>query len=169
MRSFYPIMSRTTNRLDLLIAKRRNENEKRKCRRKMIKENAFSSIIYEFSINIYAVLRSMITDNIIGNRSSNTHIFTNYVTPLQYLKVCVFVCIFVCVCVCVCVFVCVCVCVYIFVCVCVCVFAYLYVYVCVFAYVYVYVCVAAYLYVYVCVATTSPLNSLKLSVIISHD
>ena len=93
MRSFYPIISR----LDLLIAKRWKENEERKCRRKIIKVNAFNSIIHEFSNNIYAVLRSMITDNIIGNRSSNTHIFTNYDTPLQYLKVCVCVCVFVCV------------------------------------------------------------------------
>ena len=84
MRSFYPIISR----LDLLIAKRWKENEERKCRRKIIKVNAFNSIIHEFSNNIYAVLRSMITDNIIGNRSSNIHIFTNTQTHTHTFRYC---------------------------------------------------------------------------------
>ena len=121
MRSLVALLIASTYLLQNDEERMKKGNEERKCRRKMIKENAFNSIIYDFWNNIYAVLRSMITDNIIGNRSSNIHIFTNYNTSLQYLKVCVCVAAYVYVYVCVYIFVCVCVCVCIFVCVCMCV------------------------------------------------
>jgi hypothetical protein len=59
--------------------------------------------------------------------------------------VCMYVCMYVCVCVCVCMYVCVCMCVCMYVCVCVCVCVYVCMCVCM------YVCVCVCMYVYVCV------------------